>query len=68
MNPRTLDALVLLRRFVSLFPVALRVPPQSGERVRESGRRLGRGERLAELVQGQQDMSRLDVPTQNGGM
>ena len=32
---------------------ALDIPPQPGEGVRESGWRLGRGERLAKCVQGQ---------------
>lgn len=33
-------------------PSALAIPPQSGKGVRESGWRLGRGERLAENVHG----------------
>jgi len=34
-NPRSLDAFVLLRGVVCLFPVALGIPPQSDEGVRE---------------------------------
>jgi len=52
MHPRTLDPFVLLSGFVRSLPVLLAIPPQSGERVRESGWRLGRGERLAKFVQG----------------
>lgn len=33
-HPRTFDSRVLLRRFVSSLPLALSIPPQSGERVR----------------------------------
>jgi hypothetical protein len=33
-------------------PIAPRIPPQSGEGVRESGWRLGRDERFAKFVQG----------------
>ena len=44
MYPRTFYALVSLSRFVRSRPIALGVPPQSGERMCESGRRLGRGE------------------------
>jgi len=51
MHPRTLDAFVLLGGFVRPRPIALGIPPQPGEGVRQSGRRLGRGERLAEFVQ-----------------
>jgi len=50
-NPRTLDALVLLRGFVRSFPIALAIPPQPGEGKRESGWRFGRFERLAKFVQ-----------------
>jgi len=52
MYPRSLDAFVLLRGFVRPLPVALSIPLQRGEGVRESGWRLGRGERLAKFVQG----------------
>ena len=51
-NPRSLDAFVLLRGVVCSRPIALCIPPQSGDRVRESGWRVGRGERLAKFVQG----------------
>jgi hypothetical protein len=37
---------------VRSIPISLGIPPQSGERVRESGWRHGRGERLAKTVQG----------------
>ncbi len=43
-HPRTLYAFVLLRRFVGSRPIALGIPPQSGEGECESGWRLGRGE------------------------
>ena len=43
-HPRTLDAFVLLSGFVRSRPIALGIPPESGEGVRESGWRLGRGE------------------------
>jgi len=52
-DPRPLVAFVLLGRFVRSRPIAFRVPPQSGEGVRESGWRLGRGERLVKIVEGQ---------------
>lgn len=51
-NPRSLDAFVLLGGFVRSRPISLGIPPQPGEGVRESGRRLGRGERLAKFIQG----------------
>jgi hypothetical protein len=51
MHPRTVSPFVLLRGFVRSLPIALGVPPQSGEGERESGWRLGRGEGLAEVVQ-----------------
>ena len=35
-NPRTLDAFVLLGGFVRSFPIALGIPPQSGKGMRES--------------------------------
>ena len=44
MHPRPLDALVLLGRLVRPLPIALRIPPQSGESESESDWRLGRGE------------------------
>jgi hypothetical protein len=47
MNPRTLDAFVLLGRLVGLRPIALRVPPQPNGRKRESRRRFGCGKRFA---------------------
>jgi len=43
-NPRTLDALVLLRGFVCSLPIALGIPPQPDEGVPKSGWWLGRGE------------------------
>jgi hypothetical protein len=43
-HPRFLDALILLRGFVRPVPIALAVPPQPGERVRESRWRFGRDE------------------------
>lgn len=43
-DPRTIGAFVLLSGFVRSRPIALRVPPQSGEGERESGWRLGGGE------------------------
>jgi hypothetical protein len=49
--PRTLDTFILLGGFVRPRPITLCVPPQSGEGVRESGWRRGRGEGLAEVVQ-----------------
>src|SRR5580658_9609370 len=52
MYPRTLDAFILLSGFVRSSPIALCIPPQSGERVREFGWWLVRGERLAEIVEG----------------
>src|ERR1700680_2692009 len=42
MHPRTVPPFILLCEFVRSLPVALGVPPQSGERVRESGWRSGR--------------------------
>jgi hypothetical protein len=50
MNPRPCDALVLLRGLVLSRPIAFGVKPQSGEGLRESRWRLGRGERFAEVV------------------
>jgi hypothetical protein len=52
MHPRTLDAFVLLGGFVRPRPIALGIPPQPGEGVRESGWRLGRVERFAKFIQG----------------
>ena len=52
MNPRTLDAFVLLRGFVRPCPIALGIPPKPGKCVRQSGWRLGRRERFTEIVQG----------------
>ena len=52
MNPRTFDAFVPLRGFVRSRPIALRIPPESGEGERESRWRLGRGEGLPEFVEG----------------
>ncbi len=43
-NPRPIASFVLLGRFVCSRPIALGIPPQPGEGVRESGRRIGRGE------------------------
>lgn len=44
MNPTTLGTFVLLSGFVRSRPIALGIPPQSGEGECESGWRLGRGE------------------------
>jgi hypothetical protein len=52
MHPRPLDALVSLSGLGRTRPIALGIPPQPGERVRESGWRLGRGERSAKFIQG----------------
>lgn len=52
MHPRTVAPFILLRGFVRPRPIALAIPPQSREGVRESGWRLGRGEGLAKFVQG----------------
>src|SRR5215831_708947 len=52
MNPRPLRAFVLLCGFVRSSPVALGVPPQSGEGASEFVRRVGRGEGSAEIIQG----------------
>jgi len=43
---------VLLSGFVRSLPIALAIPPQSYEGVRQSGWRLGHGERLTKFVQG----------------
>jgi hypothetical protein len=43
MHPRTLGTFVLLGGFVCPRPIALGIPPQPGEGVRESRWRLGRG-------------------------
>jgi hypothetical protein len=50
-HPTTLGALVLLSRLVSPLPIALGIPPQAEERDRQSGWRLGCGERFAKIVQ-----------------
>ncbi len=42
LHPRTIVSFVLLSAFVSQRPIALGIPPQSGEGVRESGWRRGR--------------------------
>jgi len=60
-NPRSLDTLVLLSGFVRPFPIAFRVKPQSGKRLRESGWRLSRGEGLAKFVQGHSEIP-LSIP------
>lgn len=52
-NPRSVPSFVLLGGFVRLLPIALSIPPQSGEDECESGWRLVRGERLVKFVQGQ---------------
>jgi hypothetical protein len=52
MNPRSLNAFVLLRGFMRSLPIAFGIPPQPCERMRESGWRFGRFERLAKFVQG----------------
>jgi hypothetical protein len=44
MNPRTILAFVPLSGFVRSRPIALGIPPQSGEGVSESGWRLTRRE------------------------
>ena len=51
-EPRSVHASVLMRGFLRSRPIAFGVPPQSGEGRRESGWRLGGGERLAKFVQG----------------
>src|SRR5215472_7920465 len=51
-HPRTFRSRVPLRRFVSSLPLALSIPPQSGERERQSGWGFGSGFlRFAEIVQ-----------------
>ena len=50
LHPRTVNAFVLLGGLVRSRPIALGVPPQSGNTVGESGRRLGRDQRLVEFV------------------
>jgi hypothetical protein len=52
-----LDAFVLLRGFVRSRPIALGIPPQASEGVRESGWRLGCGDGLAEFVQGHYNLA-----------
>lgn len=52
------------------FPIALGIPPQSSERVRESGWRIGCDEGLAEFVQGHPESTRCrfhycELPNQN---
>lgn len=42
-NPRSLDAVILLSGFMRSRPIAFDVPPQSGEREGESWGRFGRG-------------------------
>ena len=49
-DPRTILAFVPLRGFVGTPPIGFGIPPQSDEFGRESGRRLGRVEGLAEFV------------------
>ena len=49
-NPRSLHSFVLLRGFVRSRPITLAIPPQSGECVRETRWRFGRGEGLAKFV------------------
>src|ERR1700758_1375709 len=44
-NPRAVLAFVLLCGFVCPLPIALAIPPQPSKGVRQSGWRLGRGER-----------------------
>ena len=44
MHPRSFDTFVLLGGFVRSLPIALAIPPQSGEGVREPRWRLSRGE------------------------
>jgi hypothetical protein len=51
-NPRTFNALILLGGLVRPRPIALAVPPETRERVRESGWGLRRGERFPKFVQG----------------
>src|ERR1017187_2626921 len=50
-HPTTFGAFVSLSGFVCSCPIALGIPPQSSEGERESGWQLGRGERLAKIVQ-----------------
>jgi hypothetical protein len=59
--PRTLDAFALLGGFVRSLPIALGIPPQSGEGVRDSGWRLGRRDGFTEVVRGHLKYS-LSVP------
>lgn len=49
MNPRTLDAFVLLRGFVRSFPIALAIPPQPGWRL---SRAEGIGGNHSEVIWG----------------
>ena len=49
-----------IRLFVRPLPIALGVPPQSGEGVRQPGWRRGRGERLAKFVQGHSEIPAVD--------
>ena len=49
-NPRTFDTFVLLSGFVRRLPIAFGIPPEPGERGRESGRRFGCVEKLAKVV------------------
>jgi hypothetical protein len=48
-NPRAI-AFVLLGRFVCSRPIAFGIPPQPGEGVRESGWRIGCGQRLTKFI------------------
>jgi hypothetical protein len=64
-HPRSVLSFVLLCGFVRPLPIALCVKPQSGERVRESGWRLSRGEGLVKVVEGHiadVNESRVPVP------
>jgi hypothetical protein len=51
-DPRTFGTFILLGGLVGSSPVAFSVPPESEKCGGESWWRLGRGERLAEVVQG----------------
>jgi hypothetical protein len=61
-NPRTLDALILLRGLVSTSPISLGVPPQSGKSARQPGWRLGRGDGFMKVVQDHSEISRCRFP------
>jgi len=59
-NPRPFDALVPLGGLVCPPPIALAIPPQTSERVRESVWQFGRYERLAKVVYGHSEIPAVD--------